>query len=185
MNDKIKRRGAGSLATCWACLSNKAAITLYCVPVNQAGHDIKIKKSAWLDVIILETRTLKCNQQWHVVSTDIVNTNLLSTKITFAYPIALILPFTYSTITNNLKILLHFLELIMWHLDLRQKPVTCECNLFYGCNTTRRLIRWNGGYSELKACFDSPPTFFYTQHEVSVSSYLAKNLLYFPCFGLL
>lgn len=94
------------------------------------------------------------------MSTDIVNTNLLSSKIAFAYPIALILPFTYSTITNNLKVLLQFLELITRHLDLRQKPVTCECNLFYGCGITWQLTRWNGGYSELKACFDSPIFFF-------------------------
>jgi len=35
----------------------------------------------------------------------------------------------------------------------------------------------------MKASFDSP--FFYTQHEVSVSSYLEKTLLHFSCFGLL
>jgi hypothetical protein len=160
MNHEIKRRGPGRLATCWACLSNNAAATLTLRAGESDWARYKDRTICVTGCHYTGNQNSKCNQPWHIVSTDIVNTNLLSlnisTKITFASSIALMFPIIFSYYYRQLKILLQFLELITWQLDLRQKPVTWEYNLFYGCGITWQPVRKHRAYSELKANFDSP-----------------------------
>jgi hypothetical protein len=132
-----QEQGDGRLATCWACPSNNA--TSNCVPGKQTGHEIAIKVSAWLGTIKLqETRTPTVFQTWHIVSKDIVNTNLLSrnvlTKTMSAY-------LSYFLVFHYLLIVLQYTAWDTAQLalpgfrymttDRRYKPLTNEEHVTY------------------------------------------------------